>query len=224
MGHDIAVACNALTAAINIAVVLAGFFDLCRIQLMVVCRIVWVAVCIPRSHVVLTAEANTTAVDVDNSFTCVVGIDELVRPAEGEGLVLDGMLVLGRSGVVDNGTHRCQQAAAIDALLHPTAVDLHLGIAFHKAGTLHRRNLNRRCCGSTRGLIRIRSLLSYIDTTIAAAINVGPDGTTLHVDFGILGHRTELRTAIDAALDDGVLVGRLTDGDLGGFHLGHLRP
>ena len=101
-----------------------------------------ISIQVPRTHVVLTGDTDTAALDFDGSDTGLVRIIELVRPAEVEGvtwvddmsfIILHRFWVNGRRTV--QGTHRSHLTAAIHTLLDPTAFNEDSGISVNTACT-----------------------------------------------------------------------------------------
>ena len=107
-----------------------------------------------------------------------------------------------------DGTHRSHFAAAIDALSHPSAVELNEGAAEHAASHLHWRDLN----GGGRACRGVVTLHVEAVATVSAAVNVAVDGTTVDNDDGAVENGTELTAAVHIA----------PDGATGEVHLGLL--
>ena len=224
MGVGVAGACDALAAAKHVAVVLAGFLELSDIicigeieqnrihyaidQSILLNRI---TIFVPRTHEVLSSDADTASLDVDGGDAGAVFVIELVRPADVEwvikwgacnGIVLDG---------VGDVTNRGQLAAAINALLDPTALDVDLGVAKDAACQRH-WCVSALGDGGMRGVVR---------TTLTRAIHVAPDGAIGNGHLGIVGHGTQLSTTIDIAPDLGAAAAHV---DTGFPRLGQFGP
>ena len=238
MCHRVTVARLTLAAAIHVAVVLTFFLKsigsgcsgkiiLNRGQLILItlCIIDGFSSSVPRTHVVLAGKADAASGNEDGIDTRFRLVLELVRPAEGEALGF--VFVLGR--FFCDGAHRGHLAGAIDALLHPTALDFDLSVAVDTACTLHGRNHIR---------IILRLDIQWckhcgIDAAVAAAKHIAPDGAVFDFDesptrypirsnvLSIARQGAHLAAAIDVAFDDGICA---ADGDVGVFHLAQVGP
>ena len=97
VGHHIAVAGNALTTSIHVAIVLTSCLEqshligirkvihMTHIILVIVNRL---SIGIPRAHVVLTSHTDTSVIDDNSVVTSLLCIFELIRPTKGEALGL----------------------------------------------------------------------------------------------------------------------------------------
>ena len=207
MGHDVGLACLALAAAVEVAVVDAGLL------LFITCQFDWVSLFVIlhrfqsaanisiRTHEVLTRDTDTAARHFDVSLAGVGLVHKLVRPAEGK---LCRCGVLGLGGIVDNGTYRSQLTAAIHALLDPAAADVDVGVTVDTSCQLHRRDADDRIriIGSIRMEVIVGSHVGAV-AAVAGTVHIAPDFTALNGDSSILSHSAELATTIDIALDDG---------------------
>ena len=99
VGFHILRSSHTLTTAVDVAIVLVG---------------------------VLTFDTDTTAGDIHGSYTRVVFVNELIRPANGERSGRIGVF----DGVVD-GTHRGHLTTTINATHHPTTFHVDGGVALH---------------------------------------------------------------------------------------------
>ena len=117
--------------------------------------------------------------------------------------------------------HRAERAAAIDALLHPTALDVNIGVALHTACATHGSDRPRDLASIIdRYIVRSHSF-AVVVTTQSTAVNVAPDGAVLDGYFRILGHGAVAASAIHITHNDDSGAINL---DFGILHLCSHRP